>query len=99
MFNGVEIKVSQLADDTNCVVKDENSLKHLLDTFCLFRSGTGLDINVDKTIARCQGNFSPSRDKLFGLKWTQDPVHTLGVNLTAKEEDHYNLNFRSKYRN
>ena len=96
VFNGVEIKVSQLADDTNCVVKDENSLKHLLDTFCLFRSGTGLDINVDKTIARCLGNFSPSRDKLFGLKWSQDPVHTLGVNLTGKEEDHYNLNFRSK---
>lgn len=81
VFNGVEVKLSQLADDTNCVVKDEQSLKNILDTFSLFRSGTGLDINVDKTTARCLGNFIPSNHKLFGLKWTQEPVHTLGVNL------------------
>ena len=96
VFNGVEVKLSQLADDTNCVVKDEQSLKNILDTFSLFRSGTGLDINVDKTTARCLGNFIPSNHKLFGLKWTQEPVHTLGVNLSGREEDHYNLNFRPK---
>ena len=96
IFDGVEVKVSQLADDTNCIVKDEKSLKTLLDTFSLFRSGSGLDINVDKTTARCLGEFTPSNNKLFGLKWTQEPVHTLGVNLTGSEDDHYAINFRPK---
>ena len=95
-FKGVEIKISQLADDTNCVVKDESSLKNLLDTFDLFRSGSGLDINVDKTTARCLGDLVPSRKELFGLKWTQEPVHTLGVSLSGNESDHYYLNFRPK---
>ena len=96
IFDGTEIKISQLADDTTCIVRDENSLKELLKTFELFRSGTGLQINVDKTIARCLGDFLPSREKLFNLKWSQEPVHTLGVNLSGREEDHYNLNFRPK---
>ena len=95
-FNGIEIKVSQLADDTTCIIKDESSLKHLLDTFQLFESGTGLKINVDKTTARCLGNFIPSKKKLFGLKWTQDPVHTLGVYLTGNENEHYDLNYKEK---
>ena len=96
IFNGTEIKISQLADDTTCIIRDERSLKLLLDTFDLFRSGTGLQINVDKTTARCLGNFVPSKEKLFGLKWSQEPVFTLGVHLSGNEEDHYLLNFRPK---
>ena len=96
VFDGTETKISQLADDTTCVVRDEKSLKELLKVFELFRSGTGLQINVDKTTARCLGNFTPSREKLFGLKWTQEPVETLGVILSGREDDHYNLNFRPR---
>ena len=95
-FAGVEIKISQLADDTTCIIKDENSLKKLLDLFVIFEKGTGLGINVDKTNARCLGSYMPSQPKLFDLKWSQEPVETLGVLVTGNENDHYKLNFEPK---
>ena len=95
-INDIEIKLSQLADDTTCFIKDEKSLDHLLKTFNIFNECAGLRINVDKTSARCLGGFSPSEDKLMGLNWTQEPVYTLGVNISGNECDHYTLNFMPK---
>lgn len=95
-FAGVEIKISQLADDTTCIIKDEISLKNLLDLFIIFEKGSGLAINVDKTNTRCLGNYTPSQPNLFTLKWTQSPVETLGVFVTGNEDDHYKLNFEPK---
>ena len=96
IFNNVELKISQLADDTTCVVRDETSLKYLLETFKQYEKGAGLGINVDKTTARCLGNFEPSTPDCLGLKWTQDPVFTLGVFISGDEDDHYELNFKPK---
>ena len=95
-FAGTEIKISQLADDTTCIIKDEFSLKNLLDLFVIFEKGTGLSINVDKTNSRCLGDYVPSQPKLFGLKWSQNPVETLGVFVSGNEDDHYKLNFEPK---
>ena len=92
-FAGTEIKISQLADDTTCIIKDESSLKNLLDLFVIFEKGTGLCINVEKTNSRCLGDYVPSQPNLFGLKWSQNPVETLGVFISGKEDDHYKLNF------
>ena len=96
IFAGVEIKISQLADDTTCFIKDETSLKRLLDLFIIFEKGTGLGINIDKTNTRCLGSFVPSEPNLFELKWTQNPVETLGVFVNGNENDHYKLNFEPK---
>lgn len=91
-----EIKVSQLADDTSCFIKDERSLTYLLRAFKLYHKSSGLGINVDKTSARCLGGFVPSKPDLLDLKWTQEPVETLGVIVTGNENDHLELNFRPK---
>ena len=95
-INNIEIKLSQLADDTTCFIKNENSLHHLLDTFKLFNKCAGLGINIDKTSARCLGSFTPSADKLMGLEWSQEPVYTLGVHISGNESEHYTLNFLPK---
>ena len=44
LFGGIEIKISQLADDTTCFIKDENSLKYLIETFNIFNKCAGLGI-------------------------------------------------------
>ena len=96
IFNGIEIKICQLADDTTCFIKNENSLKHLLDTFRTFNKCAGLGMNTDKTSARRLGDLELSDENLMGLHWTQEPVHTLGINISGKESDHYELNFKPK---
>ena len=96
IFNGNEIKISQLADDTTCVVKDEASLRELIETFIRFDKCAGLKINIDKTTARCLGNYIPSSENLLGLSWSQEPVFTLGVYISGNEDDHYLLNFKPK---
>ncbi len=46
--SNIEIKISQIADDTTCFVQDVNSIKVILETFETFRLCAGLKLNVDK---------------------------------------------------
>ena len=96
VFNGTEIKISQLADDTTCFIKNENSLKHLIETFGIFNKCAGLGINIDKTSARRLGELKLSDENLMGLRWSQEPVQTLGTLISGNESDHYELNFKPK---
>ena len=73
-INGIEIKISQLEDDTTCFIKNENSLRHLIETFKIFQLCAGLAINIDKTSARRLGDIKLSNDDLLGVHWTQEPV-------------------------
>ena len=91
-----ETKITQLADDTTCFLKDEPSLSLLLKTFDSYKLCAGLSINVDKTIARPLGGLKPSREKLFDLDWSDGPVNILGAVISGDEKDHYNLNFKPK---
>ena len=58
---GRVIKISQLADDTTCVIDGPDSLKHLLNTFRLFAQCSGLKINIEKTTAKYIGTLKNSR--------------------------------------
>ncbi len=62
IVEGTEIKkISQLADDTSCFVRDLSSLAEILSIFKDFQQYAGLSVNVDKTI-----------QKLFLLLMTTD---------------------------
>ena len=95
-IDNCEIKVTQLADDTTCFVKDKTSLRHLLDIFKQFQCCAGLKMNVDKTKAKILGSEPMPPDDLYGLDWTEDAVNTLGVVLSGNETDHYILNYKKR---
>ena len=98
-FNNTEIKITQLADDTTCFLKDKKSLQHVLDIFKDFEICSGLKVNIDKTIAKVLGPEPLPSNNLYGLTWTKDPIETLGVTLSGDEDDHYILNFKKRLKN
>ena len=99
IISDCEIKITQMADDTTCFVKDKISLKNLIDVFKEFEICPGLKINLDKTKAKTLGPEPEPCHMLFGLDWVNDPICTLGVTLLRNEDNHYILNFKKRLKN
>ena len=38
----------------------------------------------------------PINTELYNIKWTKEPVETLGIVINGKEDDHLLLNFKNK---
>ena len=91
-IGGTEIKISQLADDTTCFIKDDISLQNMLTVFDKFEKCAGLKMNIDKTIAKPLGPYTPQ--DTCGLDWTHGNITTLGVVISGNESDHYILNYK-----
>ena len=98
-LNGTEVKISQLADDTTCLIKDIASLKNILMLFEKFKICAGLSINIDKTIAMGVGGFKPEHTNMLGLSWTDASLSILGVTISGNENDHYLLNYKKRLKN
>jgi hypothetical protein len=98
-INNTEIKLSQLADDTTCVLADLESIGHTLQTFEKFRKCAGLNVNVDKTKAKYIGSLKDRTEVLFNLDWSDEHVQCLGVTFSVNEEDHLRLNFKKRLKN
>lgn len=73
-----EQKIDQFADDTRLFLKNKKSLKYALEVLDQFHKVTGLKVNRDKSESFWVGGKQLS-DKPFGLKWTSDPIKSLGV--------------------
>ena len=56
---GSENKNSQLADDTTFFIKDDVLLQNMLTVFDKFKKCAGLKMNIDKTIAKPLGPYTP----------------------------------------
>ena len=79
-IENTEIKITQLAYDTTCFVKGKNSIQRIISIFKDFEICPGLKINIDKTKAKVMGPETlPTGVSLFGLNWTCEALHTLGV--------------------
>ena len=98
-IQNTEIKITQLADDTTCFVKDKNSIQRLISIFKDFEICSGLKINIDKTKAEVIGPEPLPPNSLFGLDWTCEALHTLGVTINGTEVDHYILNYKKRLKN
>jgi exonuclease III len=96
---GTEIKISQLADDTNCFILNMKSLRLLLLIFEEFRHCAGLSLNVDKTKARYLGSLKGVQEFPLGLDWSEEYVFSLGVVFSGNEADHYDLNYKNRILN
>ena len=97
--DGCEIKITQLAENTTCFVKDKASLRHLLSISKQFELCAGLKMNVDKTKAKVLGREAMPHDNIFGLDWTEEAIHTPGVSLSGDENDHHILNYKKRLTN
>ena len=81
--NGVEFKVSQLADDTTIFLSDLDSVGNVLQLLEIFHAISGLKLNIEKTLAKCIGSLKPNECQIsYNLKWTTGPIKTLGVVIT-----------------
>ena len=95
-FGETEIKVLQYADDTTGVLKDDCSLKSLLDVINSFEKISGLKINISKS--ECMGiGVSCGRKLDFcGLKWPERPIKCLGVYLTYDYDEFIKMNHKQR---
>ena len=73
-----EFKISQFADDTSLLCEDLNSVENAIALLNVFGQVSGLKLNQSKTKALWLGPWRFSDSKPLGLKWTKDPVRTLG---------------------
>ena len=96
---GTDIKISQLADDTTCFVSDTDSIAEICRIFKAYEQCAGLKVNIEKTRAKFIGSLKNRTDSPFGLDWSEENVYTLGIKITGKEQDHYNLNFKHRILN
>ena len=72
-------KLLQYADDTLFFIRDECSLKEILDELCLFGKVAGPKLNKDKTIMMWIGDKSKRWNlKQHDLIWTEKPIKYLG---------------------
>ena len=84
-----EFKISQFADDTSLLCEDLNSVENAIALLNVFGQVSGLKLNQSKTKALWLGPWRFSDSKPLGLKWTKDPVRTLGFFISYDEKGNY----------
>ena len=94
------IKMSQLADDTTLSFNSKTEISLVLNEIEIFGSFSGLLMNKDKTEGLWIEKLKHCKDKVcvcvvvVGIKWTDKPVKTLGINFGLEECE--KLNWESK---
>lgn len=95
---GTESKISQFADDTSAFCDNLLSVQNLIAIVNDFGTYSGLTLNTSKTKAIWLGPWRDRKDRPFNLKWTKDPVRTLGIFVSYDENGNEKRNFTLKVR-
>ena len=97
-FKGRSISyiVSQYADDTSCLVRDEKSVEKLFEKLEAFRGCCGLELNRSKTEALWLGKSRPQSTNLFNINWPKKCV-CLGVSFSCDSDASTKDNFEKKF--
>ena len=95
-IHNYEFKISQFADDTSLLCKDLNSVENAIAFLNVFERVSGLKLNQSKTKVLWLGPWRFSDSKPLGLKWTKDPVRTLGIFISYDEKANYKKNITDK---
>lgn len=77
--NGIEIKLSQYADDTSSLLIGDDSIVSLFETLELFERVSGAKINQSKTKALWLGSNIGRQDNPFDLDWSSSSIEILGL--------------------
>lgn len=81
-----EHMVIQFADDTTLFLRNLNSVQNSITLVDQFGSFSSLSLNVVKTKAIWLGPWRFNNFKPFVLKWSADPVRTLGTFISYNEK-------------
>ena len=60
--NGTEIKILQYANDTEIIISDDNSMKHVFKEIQLFQLATGAKANLERTEGLWLGKWKNRAD-------------------------------------
>ena len=91
----VEAKIGQFADDTTLICHDIEAIKKNMNIPDEFRKISCLKLNKKKTKALWIGSAKANKTKPLGFHFSQDPIKTLGTNLSYNHNMN-NLIFLSK---
>ena len=73
------LQISQLADDTTLILKNEAAVINSMAKVKLFGKISGLRINLEKTEGLWLGRGANRQDNLAGINWNKEVVKALGV--------------------
>ena len=92
------ITIFGTVDDTSAFCDNLLSVQHLIAIVNDFGTHSGLKLNTSKTKAIWLGPWRDREDRPFNLKWTKDPVRTLGIFVSYDENGNEKRNFTLKVR-
>ena len=99
-INNIQNKIMMYADDTNIITTcNEMDLRTVIEVFEKFYHLSGLKMNLNKTTILRLGALKGSDIKIapdINVKWTNEPIKMLGVNISANRNEIANLNFPDK---
>uniref|UniRef100_A0A4W5LRK9 Reverse transcriptase domain-containing protein n=3 Tax=Hucho hucho TaxID=62062 RepID=A0A4W5LRK9_9TELE len=76
--------IHQYADDTTITVRDEESVKRVIDCFKVYGKASGAKVNMDKSIVMYIGKTNEGN---FNFKEVKDYFKVLGVFLGVKDKE------------
>ena len=94
----MEIKITQLADDTTIFVNDNKSIGNVITAIERFGKTSGLMMNLKKSEGMWLGNTMPS-DIDNNIRWTDKPVKSLGIYFGKDKHVVEELNWKPKISN
>ena len=89
----VEAKVTQFANDTTLVYHDIEALKKNVNILDDFHKISGLKLTKKKTKTLWIGSAKGNKTRPLGFHFPQDPIRTLGSNLSYNHDKNNNFNF------
>ena len=92
----VEAKISQLADDTTLICSNVDALRENMNVLNKFNGISGIELKKKKTKAMWIGSAKNDKTKPLGFQPYQEPIKSLGVNLSYNQDRNNNLNFFSQ---
>ena len=94
----VEIKLSLYADDVTGFLGDELSGHKFIEIVNMFGKLLGLELNMEKSMAKCLGSKRNSIEKPLLISWPDNPIKISGICFSYDEKECNALNFKSKIR-
>ena len=94
----LEVKISQLADDTSLFISKPASIDPIFKTLKDFSKCSGLKVNVEKTKIYNIGSTNFTPEEMNGYAFAKDEIELLGITISIDKRKSVEKNFVPKIR-